>query len=215
MNTSTLRCVVPLLACVVAGCDSVYYSTMEAFGFAKRDLLVDRVEDARESQTEAKEQFQTTFEAFKALTGFEGGELESRYTTLSKEYTRSKNSADDVTQRIASIEAVAGDMFSEWGEEIEQFSSPEMKRKSEALRADTQRRYDQLIGAMRAAETRMAPVLTAFNDQVLFLKHNLNAQAISSLQDQVVQIESNVGQLIQEMQRSIDEADAFLQSLPS
>ena len=39
--------------------------------------------------------------------------------------------------------------------------------------AETKRQYSQLISAMKRAERKMNPVLTAFNDQVLFLKHNL------------------------------------------
>ena len=34
---------------------------------------------------------------------------------------------------------------------------------------------------MRLAESRIEPVLKSFRDQVLFLKHNLNAKAIASL----------------------------------
>lgn len=33
----------------VAGCQSTYYKTMEAFGLHKRDLLKDNVEEARYS----------------------------------------------------------------------------------------------------------------------------------------------------------------------
>ena len=34
---------------------------------------------------------------------------------------------------------------------------------------------------MRLTEEKMGPVLRAFRDQVTFLKHNLNAKAMSSL----------------------------------
>ena len=78
---------------------------------------------------------------------------------------------------------------------------------------DTRKRYDVLMVAMKGAETKMTPVLGAFGDQVLFLKHNLNAQAITSLQDTVVKIESDVGKLIEEMQKSIAEADSFIASM--
>jgi len=66
---------------------------------------------------------------------------------------------------------------------------------------------------MRSAEARMEPVLRAFQDQVLFLKHNLNARAIDSLQGELGSIETDVAQLIREMERSIAESDAFISSL--
>ena len=37
-------------------CQKAYYSTMEKFGVHKRDIMVDRVGEARDSQEEAKEQ---------------------------------------------------------------------------------------------------------------------------------------------------------------
>jgi hypothetical protein len=59
----------------------------------------------------------------------------------------------------------------------------------------------------------MGPVLSAFLDQVLFLKHNLNARAIASLERSVEEIESDVAQLIGDIDISIKEAEAFLHSM--
>jgi len=198
----------------VAACSSMYYATMEKFGYQKRDLLVERVQEARESQSEAKQQIQTTFEAFQGLTGFQGGQLEAKYKQFKSLYDASAAQAAEVKERIASIEKVSGDMFTEWGQEIGQIQNPNLRSKSEAMKADTEKRYASLIGTMKAAEQRMQPVLTAFNDQVLFLKHNLNAAAISSLQSETVKIQSDVASLIADMQKSIDEADKFIESMP-
>ena len=38
-----------------SGCESTYYSAMESVGIEKRDILVDRVEDARDAQEELEE----------------------------------------------------------------------------------------------------------------------------------------------------------------
>ncbi|MCA8948610.1 MAG: DUF2959 domain-containing protein [Planctomycetes bacterium] len=205
-----------LAACAaLVACGSLYYATMEKFGYQKRDLLVERVQDAREAQGEAKEQIQTTFDAFKGLTGFQGGELESRYKQFKSLYERSADRANDVDKRIASVESVSQAMFEEWGQEIGQISNPNLRGKSEQMKRDTEQRYGELMTTMQAAAQRMRPVLTAFSDQVLFLKHNLNAAAISSLESESSKIQADVASLVAEMQRSIDEADKFIASLPS
>src|SRR5690606_23106460 len=80
-----LALLVAVAALGLPACSSMYYRTMEAFGYAKRDLLVENVEDARESQATAKTQFQLTFDAFKKLTDFEGGELEKQYRAVAAE----------------------------------------------------------------------------------------------------------------------------------
>lgn len=63
---------------------------------------------------------------------------------------------------------------------------------------------------MRRTETRIDPVLRPFRDQVLFLKHNLNAKAIASLRGELVQVESDTDKLIKELEASIAEADKFI-----
>ena len=195
------------------GCKGAYYGAMEKFGWEKRDILVDRVEDAKGEQEAAKQQFKTTLERFQELTSFQGGELEAKYKKLSKEYDRCKDAADDVRGEIESVESVAKDMFAEWQKELEQYSNADLRRDSEQKLRDTQARYNQLIGVMKNAESKMEPVLKAFNDQVLYLKHNLNAQAIASLQNTAKTIESDVNRLIADMESSIAEANAFINEM--
>ena len=91
----------------------------------------------------------------------------------------------------------------------------DLRRSSEQKLNETKQRYAQLIAAMRNSESKMDPVLRAFNDQVLFLKHNLNAAAVSSLQTTAAGIDQDVQALIKDMEASINEANAFRSRTPS
>ncbi len=197
----------------LAGCQTAYYKTMEKMGVHKRDIMVDRVESARDSQEEAKEQFKSTLEEFSSVLGFKGGDLEEKYNKLNDEYERSEEKAVDVKSRIKAVENVSAALFTEWEEELEQYASQSLRSNSEKKLRQTRRQYNKLIGAMKRAEKKIAPVLSAFKDQVLFLKHNLNAQAIASLQSELVSVEQNVATLIKEMEASIAEADAFIKTI--
>ena len=197
----------------LTGCESAYYGAWEKMGWAKRDILVDRVEETRDSQNAAKEQFQTTLERFQSLTNFSGGELESKYKQLNSAYESCKGRADDVTKKIDAVEDVAKDMFTEWKQELQEYSDASLRSSSQQKLRDTQKRYDELIGLMRKSEQRMQPVLGAFKDQVLYLRHNLNAQAISSLQATAANIETDVAALIKEMDASIAEANEFIKQM--
>lgn len=209
MTASTI--VVSFLA--VAGCQSTYYKTMEAFGYHKRDLLVTRVQEARTAQEDAKEQFQSALEKFSAVVEFPVGKLQETYKQLKSELDKSESRAKAVRNRIADVEKVATALFKEWESELDQYSSEDLRRSSEEKLKQTRQRYTQLIGAMKRAESKITPVLTAFRDQVLFLKHNLNAQAIASLRDELVSVEADVASLIQEMESSIAEADVFIREM--
>lgn len=197
----------------VAGCTTAYYGAMEKIGTHKRDILKSRIESGREDQQAAQEQFKTTYEQFVELARYDGGDLESVYNKLNKEYKRSEARAADVTNRIASIERVSADLFEEWSDEIDLIQSQKLKRSSKESLRNTQLRYDDLIGAMRSAESKMPPVLSAFQDQVLFLKHRLNASAIAALASTLSELEGDVASLIQDMDVSIQEAERFLATL--
>ncbi|MCK5801568.1 MAG: DUF2959 domain-containing protein [Lentisphaeria bacterium] len=205
--------VVSLSILVLTGCQSMYFGAMEKFGVHKRDILVDRVEKARDSQEETKEQFQSALDEFMAVVKVDGGNLQAKYASLSSELEASEESAADVSKRIDDVERVAEALFEEWEEELEQYTSRSLRRASESKLRNTRSRYTQLIGAMKRAEKKIDPVLDAFRDQVLFLKHNLNARAIASLQNEVATVEQDIGALIREMEASIREADAFISTM--
>tara|TARA_B110000503_G_scaffold123507_1_gene189178 strand:+ start:779 stop:1423 length:645 start_codon:yes stop_codon:yes gene_type:complete len=197
----------------LTACQSAYYSAMESAGFAKRDILVGRVEDARDSQADAQAQFASALEQFSVLIDFDGGELQAVYEDLDDEYEASESAAAEVTDRIDAIERVADDLFDEWRDELTQYSNVNLRRDSERKLKDTERRYQQLITSMKRAEKRMTPVLDGLRDNVLYLKHNLNASAIGALQDELGTIEADVSRLIAEMNTAIAESDAFIDSL--
>ncbi|MBU0986512.1 MAG: DUF2959 domain-containing protein [Proteobacteria bacterium] len=200
-------------ALLFTGCQSAYYQAMEKVGVHKRDLLVGRVEKARDAQEEAKDQFKSALERFSTVINFDGGSLQEKYDQLSTELQQSESKSESVRERIESIEDVAEALFAEWQTELQQYTNASMRRTSQKKLTETRRQYQLLINAMKRAEQKIKPVLSAFRDQVLFLKHNLNAQAIASLKSELVSVESNVTSLIKEMEASIKEADKFIQSM--
>lgn len=201
------------LACLLAGCSSMYYGALEQVGIHKREVLVDRVEEAQESQEDAKEQFEDALAAFRATVHVDGGQLEKRYDQLKSQYERCESRAEAVRDRIEAVEDVAEALFREWESELDQYSRADLRRASEEQLRQTRREYDRLIAAMRRAERKMSPVLQAFADQVLFLKHNLNARAIASLKNEVATVERDVASLIEEMNTAIDEAESFIDQM--
>ncbi|PXX92380.1 DUF2959 domain-containing protein [Marinobacter vulgaris] len=202
----------PLLLSValLGGCSSLYYDTMEKFGYEKRDILVDRVEDARDSQNDVQETFRSSLERFQSVVDTPDTELKDQYAEISDAYEDSKSSAEKVRDRIDEVEDVAEALFDEWEDELDQYESDSLRRNSEQQLEETRAQYSQLISRMHEAEDRMDPVLQAFQDQVLFLKHNLNAQAIGSLENELVNIRQDVDELIRNMEQSVAESEAFI-----
>jgi hypothetical protein len=202
-----------LITILIAGCASTGIAVREKLGTPKREQLVDRVDETRDAQENAKEQFATTLDELKALTTFDGGELESAYSRLKRQLDRSESRAEQVRNKITSVDRVARALFSEWEEELSEYTTESLRRASEQQLDETRNRYSEVITAMRRAESKMGPVLNAFNDQVLFLKHNLNARAIASLDSTLNELESEIALLIADMEASIDEANSFIDEM--
>ena len=202
-----------LLAILFSGCRGVYYSTWEKFGVYKRDLLKKKVEAARDEEKAAGEQFKDALTRLKELYGFQGGDLEKTYNTLNHDYERSVERANAVHKRIKEVESVTEDLFTEWEKELKQISSDNLRDDSQNKLRETRRRYEDLHSALKRAERSMDPVLTRFHDQVLYLKHNLNAAAIASLKGETTNIQSEITRLLEEMNRAIAQADSFISTL--
>ncbi|MBT8065802.1 MAG: DUF2959 domain-containing protein [Gammaproteobacteria bacterium] len=175
-----------------------------------RELLVDRVEDARDSQRDAAEQFRDALTEFKAVVKLPESDLERQYNRLNAAHKRSQAAADDIGKRIDRVVNASNKLLDEWRAELEQYNNPELRRLAEVQFAQTREHSARLIASMRQIKDRMQPVLASFQDQVLYLKHNLNMSAIATLDGEATIIESDVDLLIADMNRAIAEADSFI-----
>ena len=191
---------------LLSGCQSAYYGAMEKVGYHKRDIMVDRVKDAKKSQQDAQKEFSSALEEMQALLNYSDGNLEKAYSRAKDEYESAQSAADNVSNRINKVEDVAEALFDEWQNEISEISKANLRRNSEAKLKETRRAYEQLIKSMRRAESKMPPILTAMKDNMLYLKHNLNAQAIGAIKSEFASLQTDISGLIKEMNTSINES---------
>ncbi len=201
------------LCVTLVACNSIYYSAWEKLGYEKRDLLISAVKKARGEQKDAGVEFQDAMTQLKKLTGYHGGNLESAYDKFKAEYDDCEKQAAVVKDQVREVDTVARDLFREWEREARQYESATLAADSRRKLAETRSRFEQLSSSLHAAESSMDPVLRQFRDQVLYLKHNLNAAAIGSLRGTADNIQANIQRLLEQMNRSIAEADRFIQTL--
>lgn len=207
------RLLLASLVFTLAACNTVYYAAWEKLGYEKRDLLKSSVKAARGEQKEAGEEFQDALTQLQKLTGYRGGNLESAYNRFKGEYEDCEAQATAVRNEIREVDTVARDLFREWEREIRQYENASLAADSRRKLADTRSRFEQLSSSLHAAEATMEPVLRQFRDQVLYLKHNLNAAAVGSLRGKADNIQGDIQRLLAQMNRSIAEADRFIQTL--
>jgi len=213
-RTSHLSVSMALALLVVAGCSTTrkyYYNAWEKFGYDKRERLVDNVKEARDSQEQAKKQFATALDEFKSVVNYKEGDLDAMYKKLNTAYTKSEKQAQTVKDNVTGVKRVADALFTEWKGEIAEIKDdPGLQQGAQQLYDKTKVSYGEMIKRMDSATLTMDPVLQRFKNRVLFIKSNLNAQAIGSLAGTEVQLGADIDNLIKEMEASIAEADRFI-----
>jgi hypothetical protein len=190
-----------------------YYSAKESIGEHKRDIVVYKVEQACSSLQETRNEFEDALGKFKSLVNVNESSLEHKYNLLNRQYQFCRSKSDAVSDRIRAIEEVSHALFVEWENELIEYSDRNLRNNSKQQLKAAKQNYQRLIKTMRLAEARIQPVLSAFKDQVLYLKHNLNARAISALQHEFIEIGIDISQLIHAMELTIVEASQFVSVL--
>lgn len=190
-----------------------YYTARESIGEHKRDIVVYQVEQACSSLQETRNEFEDALGKFRSLVNVNESALEHKYNLLNRQYQFCRSKSDSVTDRIRAIEEVSYALFAEWENELNEYTDRNLRNNSKQQLKAARQNYIRLIKTMRLAEARIQPVLLAFKDQVLYLKHNLNARAISALQHEFIEIGIDISQLIHAMELTIIEASQFVSVL--
>ncbi|MEI7996435.1 MAG: DUF2959 domain-containing protein [Methylococcaceae bacterium] len=190
-----------------------YYSARESIGEHKREIVVYQVEQACVSLQETRDEFEDALERFKNLVCVNESGLEHKYNLLNRQYQFCRSKSDAASNRIRAIEEVSEALFMEWESELNEFTNRALRNNSKQQLKAARQNYARLIKAMQRAESKIQPVLAAFKDQVLYLKHNLNARAIAALQHEFIEISIDISQLIQAMEQTIAEASLFVSVL--
>lgn len=190
-----------------------YYTARESIGEHKRDIVVYQVEQACSSLQETRNEFEDALGKFRSLVNVNESALEHKYNLLNRQYQFCRSKSDSVTDRIRAIEEVSHALFAEWENELNEYTDRNLRNNSKQQLKAARQNYMRLIKTMRLAEARIQPVLLAFKDQVLYLKHNLNARAISALQHEFIEIGIDISQLIHAMELTIIEASQFVSVL--
>ena len=191
----------------------MYYAGMESVGVHKRDIMVDRVEDVQEAQEDAQKEFKSALEHFGTLVTIKDTDLKEAYEDFNDEYEDAKDAADDVNKYINKLEDVSLALFEEWEDEIVMYTNAKLQEQSKSQLRDTQSKYNKMMKSMRKSEKSMEPILATFHDNVLILKHSLNAQAIGALQGEFDGLKNNIDSLITQMNKSIKESDKFIKEM--
>lgn len=192
----------------------IRYKIWELVGKHKRDILRTYVIQTRDDQQAAEDHFKDALSRLKEVYKFQTTPLETVYRDLMKNYRKCLKKAEMIARRIQQIKVIAADLFEEWEQEADWIQNEKLKQKSLVKLDQTREKLEILTEALEQAEASMEPVLIQFYDQALYLKHNLNAQAVGVLKAEARSVEREIKKLVKQMNTAIRKADAFVEALP-
>jgi len=202
-----------LFAACLTGCTGAYHRSLEQRGMTKRDILVRRIQHVQSAQEEAKYQFTTALESLRTIAQVEPGRLREKHAELDAQYKNASERTRDLRNRLPAVDTAATTLFKEWEKELSLYQSAALRSQSEQGLAATRARYAEFIRSQESLLAQISPVLVDFRDQVLVIKHGLNPEARSDLDNTLRSLREALGGLIRSIDESTRAADAFIESL--
>ncbi|MFQ5992861.1 MAG: DUF2959 family protein [Nitrospiraceae bacterium] len=198
MNRSTIVAVtaVALAACATSG-------PKQAANF------VSQVEESRAILKATKVEIRSALAAAKALGRKKGGDLEAQYEAINSAVIQSGTKMVGFRKKLASMDETSESFFSGWSAELDEYTTAEFRKRSEARLKKTRRRYNRLRSTMQKAEAKFIPLWAKLHDLVLFLNYNLNAEGVASIGDSVRALGSEARKLYTRIDAAVQEADGF------
>lgn len=196
------------------GCNnSLGYDIQEAMGTPKRQVLLSRVQDTRDSMKETKKVFASAMLQFGSVYKESGSKLENKYVILKKEYDACNSKASSLRSQIANVKSIGQVLFQEWQKELDQFTNEQMRKLSEVKMQQTREKYVAMTDSMDRVSARMSPVMSSMSDQLLNIKHSLNALIVVSLEEELIQLRGQMDNLMAEIDASIENCNSFIGSM--
>jgi DNA repair exonuclease SbcCD ATPase subunit len=199
------------MAAALFGCkSSTYYEAAETVGYEKREMLIDRLQEARDSQVGAKQQMQTALYTLRRIGSVPETELEDLHDDLATEVNRAKDQLDDLHDDIAAVESVARSLFDDWEDDLAKFENQEARNRSQEELRDTRKRHETLVAELRSSERKLQRIMPRLEDQARVLEHAEELGRSPSLTDDLDDVREEISTLIEELDDSIDRTQRFI-----
>jgi len=190
----------------IVGCGNAY----KASGQYKRELLLNRIEKARQCHDQAREQFEVVLANYTSIIDGKGGDIRTKYNKLNRECKRAESIDEDMSKRIKEVEKVGKPLFRDWEDELNQYQDEQLRRTSEEQLDLTRSKYLKCIHSIKACQAKVKDVIALINDQILFLSHNLNSKALTTFKKDTSYLKDEISGLVKQMQNAVKETETFI-----
>ncbi len=189
----TLALAVMLLA-GLAACGST--SSRGSGGIAKVDNLKSWVERVQAESERSKERVRTAVDSLDAViaANYED-EVVVAYRKFRESINHSQRQALNLHATLKSMKRSAEPVFVQWNNDLQGFSSIQMRQRSRERLSDARRRYEAVVDAAEPALSIYEEINRTLGDYALYLNHDLNQSSLAGIGEDIRTLKSLATQL--------------------
>jgi len=191
-----------LAAIVPVGCATRGYERASATSF-RIDVLTTEL-------TAAKLKLDTSVGALDKVISTEDDSFEP-YMNFVHALAQMEGQADTIHAQAEALRSVGASYFDEWEATLASFTSEDMRKLSEARRADLMLAYDEITAVSQKTKEAYEPLMSDLNDIKQYLGLDLSAASVSGIGEQVTKVKGEAAKV----QESIDALVQALDQLSS
>lgn len=140
--------------------------------------------------------------------------LATAYEDWKKIYNEFAVHIDDADRHISELNKIADDLFAEWAQEAEMISDSNLKSRSLDKLQDTKEHYQDIQEHLIDKRANAQDITIKLRDRVLFIKHSLNAESLEVLQEEASDIETDMEDMRDDMEKELVQLNDFIGTLP-
>jgi hypothetical protein len=182
-------------------------------GPANVNDLVERVERVSAELDASKATMLAAIQKLQAVTAPEfQGDAVLAHKELENTLDDSDDQAKALRKSIDKMRAAAEPVFEQWTKDLEAYSNPEMRARSQQRLAAARERYDSVVAAVEPVLVEYETVNQTLHDHLLFLSHDMNPAAVATIQDDVRSVAKQAAGLDGSFQTAKAAARAYVDS---
>jgi len=190
-----------------------YTSSLSLEGADDQHDLAERVTTTIDAHKHAQEAFDAAYVLIAKFTQARTEVNQALYNELLDQVDECASGCDRIAANNVRLDDDAAQMFMNWNIELDQFSSLQLRTRSEERMQSVKGRFDVLSSRLHDTHARMETALVGLKDYVLFFNHNLNTRSASGLDFENESLAQEIRALNAEVEGARFQGNDFIDAL--
>jgi hypothetical protein len=182
-------------------------------GVKQVEQLVKKSGSTVQAIAETKLQLQKTMDVYNSLMSTDEKNMKGNYKKLQQEMDATAKKRADIKLRADEMNAEAQTLFKSWGDSAAAIQSADLRQRSQERLDKTKASFAEIGTVGQKAVDLYDPFMKALQDQVTYLGHDLNTQAVQSLQADAAKMNEKAQTLMKSIDDTISVANKNITDL--